>query len=307
MYRKLKLQQSMFGICVLQIKPQLEKLLKLADDSLTKEIKLTQDLMNLFVEYQIPPDLLSFDGPAETPVKQQISRVQHLVKEMKDMIDAYRKDTIQDLNALKRMRRIQSPADVTIEIRHIRIAPQGQKGKTTISKAKGTSRTTDEVVEEAKEGEDIDFTQIPIELDHKYAAFDEDHALRPTILKTSREAWQKKFYASILASQSTTTVNQNDRVKEHNKAYDLLDALSRSGLLVFDDASLHIILAATHTFDKSLLNTIIQDNVNPIEKVERSTLIIATTIHRKELADDLVNPEQKKRVSQFSPTLFFES
>ncbi len=33
---------TLFGVCVLQIKPQLEKLLKLPADALTKEIALTQ-------------------------------------------------------------------------------------------------------------------------------------------------------------------------------------------------------------------------------------------------------------------------
>jgi hypothetical protein len=62
-----------------QIKPQLEKLLNLKDDSLTKglekgkkilffidllcvEIRLTQSLLKLFIEYQIPSDLLTYSG-----------------------------------------------------------------------------------------------------------------------------------------------------------------------------------------------------------------------------------------------------
>ena len=49
------------------IKPQLEKVLNLPGDSLTKEIKLVQDLLQLFVEYQVPSDLLSFGGAAEAP------------------------------------------------------------------------------------------------------------------------------------------------------------------------------------------------------------------------------------------------
>ena len=49
-------------MCIIQLKPQLEKLLNLPDDSLTKEIKLTQDLMEMFITYQIPSDLLSYDG-----------------------------------------------------------------------------------------------------------------------------------------------------------------------------------------------------------------------------------------------------
>jgi hypothetical protein len=53
-YRSLQLESTLFGVCVIQIKPQLEKLLKLPNDALTKEIRLTQDLMELFIKYQIP-------------------------------------------------------------------------------------------------------------------------------------------------------------------------------------------------------------------------------------------------------------
>ena len=38
------------------------------------------------------------------------------------------------------------------------------------------------------------------------------------------------------------------------------------------------VVAGTHCFDKDLVNTVVQDNVNPIAKVERSTLIMASTI-----------------------------
>jgi hypothetical protein len=59
-YRSMQLESTLFAVCVIQIKPQLEKVLKLQADSLTKEIKLTQDLMQLFIRYQIPTDLLSY-------------------------------------------------------------------------------------------------------------------------------------------------------------------------------------------------------------------------------------------------------
>ena len=42
-----------------------------------------------------------------------------------------------------------------------------------------------------------------------------------------------------------------------------------------ENASLHIVMAATHGFDKTVVETVVQDNVSPIEKVERSTLILA--------------------------------
>lgn len=85
----------------------------------------------------------------------------------------------------------------------------------------------------------------------------------------------------------------------------MLDCLSKSGCLAFDHASLHIIMASTHCFDKTLLDTVVKDNVNPIEKVERSTLIVATTIHGK-LSEELINSSMINQVKTYSPLLFQE-
>jgi hypothetical protein len=39
-------------------------------------------------------------------------------------------------------------------------------------------------------------------------------------------------------------------------------------------------VCSTHCFADNLMNTLVKDNINPIEKLERSELIVATTIHR---------------------------
>lgn len=79
--------------------------------------------------------------------------------------------------------------------------------------------------------------------------------------------------------------------------------LTASGCLCFDHASLHIVLAATHCFDKTLTNTLVEDNFNPIEKIERSMLIIATTVHNKS-ASELLKPQVLANVSAYSPGVF---
>ena len=40
--------------------------------------------------------------------------------------------------------------------------------------------------------------------------------------------------------------------------FELLDALTRSGGLSIDHASLHVIVAARHSFDKTITDTIVQ-------------------------------------------------
>ena len=52
--RAVQLQSTLFGVLVIQIKPHLEAVLNLPPESLTKEVELTQALMDLFIQYQIP-------------------------------------------------------------------------------------------------------------------------------------------------------------------------------------------------------------------------------------------------------------
>lgn len=131
---------------------------------------------------------------------------------------------------------------------------------------------------------------------------DEDNALHSTIIKPS-SLWHKKYLKALLAKPSETTLGIEELRKEKNKTFDLLDALTRSGALPIDDASLHVVLASTHCFDETLVNTIIQKNMNPIEKIERSTLIIASTIQQVS-PEELIKDDQLDRVKEFSPILF---
>ena len=44
-------------------------------DALTKEIKLTERLLELFINYQIPSDLLAYDGDDSAPAVQKLDAV----------------------------------------------------------------------------------------------------------------------------------------------------------------------------------------------------------------------------------------
>jgi hypothetical protein len=58
-----------------------------------------------------------------------------------------------------------------------------------------------------------------------------------------------------------------------------------------------------HSFDESLVETVVQKSINPIEKVERSMLIMASTLHQLP-AEALVNRDQVARLTEYSPGLF---
>merc|ERR1712087_743599 len=147
-----------------------------------------------------------------------------------------------------------------------------------------------------------DYTKVPREMDERIEALDTDSALRPTIINPS-ETWVKKTHKALLGKPQTLTLRSDEQKSEKDAAFDLLDALTKSGALTVDHASLHIVMDATHCFDNTVLESAVQDNINPIEKVERSTLIMATTVHQQPAAA-LIRDSQLPRVSNASPMLF---
>jgi hypothetical protein len=59
----------------------------------------------------------------------------------------------------------------------------------------------------------------------------------------------------------------------------LFESLSRSGSLPIDSSELHVFISVTHTFDNDITDTLIKDNINPIEKLELPTLLMASAIN----------------------------
>ena len=145
---------------------------------------------------------------------------------------------------------------------------------------------------------ELDYTRLPAELDAKLEALDVDAALRPTKINVEK-IWTKRSQPALLAKPSSKRLADDAQEREKQKAFDLLDALSRSGSLPIDCCSLHVLIAATHCFDDSLIDTVIVKNVNPIEKLERSMLIVSETIQGV-AATQLVRGEVYDRVAEYS-------
>jgi len=156
--------------------------------------------------------------------------------------------------------------------------------------------------DEGPEKQNIDFTKYPGMLDAKFEKLDTDSALRATIINPSNN-WALESQKGLLGPRTSTAVGAREQEDNRNKAFDLLDALTRSGALEIAEASLHVVLAATHCFDKSIIDTLVQDNMDPIQKLESSTLIVATTIHGKTV-EELVKEEELERVKAYTPILF---
>ena len=72
---------------------------------------------------------------------------------------------------------------------------------------------------------------------------------------------------------------------------------------MIEDATLHVFIAATHIFDDTVMETVVSGNANPIEKLERSSVVVASTIHGVPLTD-VIASEHLESVKEFIPILF---
>jgi hypothetical protein len=205
--------------------------------------------------------------------------------------------------------------------------------------------------EEELLGAPFDLTAVPVALDAKLLALDPEGALRPTTIAAGPQ-WSKRSFKSLLTPTATTEIwNSEEQSRNTKAAFDLLDALTRSGGLSLVQTELHVLMAATHNFDLALIDTsqhahdareskhsgkeivgrtrkfscqlaaaahfiacfsfsfpsvvfsVVQGNVNPIEKVERSSLILASAVHGV-LPQQLIRPAERERVNRYADVGF---
>jgi len=384
-FRAMQLESTMFGVLIIPIKPQLERVLNLCDDSLTKEIKLTQDLMQLFITYQIPSDLLSYDAASASAAaggnvevvggataQERLQQVRTHVKAMQLMIEQSRQEEIhnrtqeaafvapqlllEDLlgddpfgSMVQEKKLKERESNVSVGKLRMRCAPaprsmgmslpmptcatsapraafgmqqqqqQQQQPAGTVSqqpRPQEPQRQQQTQEQRAQRHEDApheldeasggrDLTQVPVEMDARFEKLDPDARLRPTII-TPASQWKKRAQKALLSKPTETVVGGDEQKQMRDAAFDLLDALTKSGALPIEHASLHVVVAATQCFDLTVMETVIQQNTNPIERVERSTLIMASTVHQRPPAA-LVREAQLQRISSVSPALFIEN
>ncbi|KAI9098575.1 hypothetical protein DFS34DRAFT_618003 [Phlyctochytrium arcticum] len=354
--RSLQLESTLFGLCVIEIKPQLEKVLNLPPDALTKEIGLTRDLMNMFIKYQIPGDLMSFDGEAEASradklavVKAYVARLKETIKEsgQEDLDLASDRAKFSGNSAFANVMEAVSyqsqaqpegalfgsaggspgagagimkrgfsfgaspslsacapppppPTSAPMAPMAMRCAAPAPKTRMRMSAPSQAAQPQPTKVYQSEKvdgnggggGGDatVDFTRLPQLLEAQFEQGDTANAIRPSILKVGKE-WKRSRADSILVPARSSALGQAEQRSEKAAAFDLLDALSRSGTVAVETGTVHVVVAATHCFDLTLLETVIQGNVNPVEAVERSDLLMARTVTRRAVEELVIEPE----------------
>jgi len=372
-FRSMQLDSSVLGVCVIQIKPQMERLLGLPEGALTKEMKLTEDLTELFIEYQVPSDLVSCDfgimtdGNGEGNVKDQVENVREHVKAVMDVIAAQKQEQLEEQKKKTEMAKAQRKEEEdemvsgasepealrvcnserrvcnrkSISMRKSRAMPMPAAGFGTVMEGcappemmmmrksdnySAHSYSADEVVveEEGKESSSVDskkdlgnhklspsekviFAAMPKILDRAIELHDKNAALRSTTIKTAESDWTRIRQENLLSKPEQDILGKGAIVSEKARAFDLLDALSRSGSLDIPFSDLHVLICATHGFEKSVMDTVIQDNVNPIEKLEMSTLLMASTILAVPSRDLIRDENDRNRLTASFPMLLSNS
>lgn len=134
----------------------------------------------------------------------------------------------------------------------------------------------------------IDLSSLPYILQDKFDKYGTSDSIRPGIVRAG-DNWKRKRQENFFSSLTESNLGVDNLKSEKQRAFDLLDALTRSGGLSVDHSSIHVFMTSAHCFEDNLLNTLIQKNINPMIELEKSTLLMASVIHEKEIKDMLMN------------------
>lgn len=97
-YRSMQLEGSLFVICTIPIQPQLERLLNIPFDLLTKQTELIEDIITIIQKYQIPPDLIAYNGPNDVDHTIKLNNIKENVNNMLNFINDEKKILIEKKN-----------------------------------------------------------------------------------------------------------------------------------------------------------------------------------------------------------------
>ena len=384
-YRSMQMEATLFAICLIQIKPQVEAVLNLPENSLTKEIELATRLSELFTKYHIASDLLAYKGPAECSVKDKVEYVRSkaeavfgIIKkkkaealaeeqrikqeaaaaaEMQRRLDvAWRSERLErssvvncsapmsgavfmkqaksmkksrgfgfslpSMPSLPKLRRDDADdekwsksfecdafdggayddepsPDLPLPImekaeEHNEDEHDGREediADNDIAEGEGGEGDEDEAAKDTPKGtlqtvdtEDEDMSALPDLLEKRYAEIEDIACLRPTTISVGAQ-WTRERREGLLGRGVRETLKAAGLESERSAAFRLLTSLTKGGEVPLARAELHVVTVATHCFDETLMDTVVKANVNPIERVEASMLLTASTILGRPVKD----------------------
>ena len=349
-YRVKQLAGTLTAVAVIQIKPHLEQLLNLPEGSLTKEISLTQDVIKLLVEYQIPSDLISFDSSimkstTSIGTLDKLEQVKQLVGHLMDMIESKLNDKLKSkTRERKYYDNVEEAFDESAQPEKVelmarvgsgdRVARGMPKKKKRVIQSDPINERIDDPVgsyevqhsipetntiptknDDSKDSPNPtkthekpslrvtavdDFTTVPFRLESNMLQLDPKEVMKPSKITLSN--WQKHS-RDLFGKDSSVGLKEADLKLETNRAFDLIDSLTKTADLPLEDTEVHVFLTVTHDFEEVVLENVIKNNENIIESAEASLLVLASTIHGVK-PSQLVKETAIPRLQNYTSYLF---
>ena len=132
---------------------------------------------------------------------------------------------------------------------------------------------------------------------------DRNNAICSTKLKAGT-SWQLMRQENILTAPGKKCIHDTNIDLEKEKAFALLDAITQNGSLPIHSGELHVIVCRSHCFEKDFMDTVIQDNINPIAKAEKLALLLASIVHRMSPSALITSPQDSDRLQTTFLLLF---
>lgn len=395
-FREMQLSSTVFGFVVVQVKPLLERALKLPPESLTKEVLLFSILTQLITDYQVTTDQLGWSGQNTTAtnddkiaaITAQAGSIALLLQQIEANTTAKQNYVIQPLSQdydydygpsfagrqqVGGMAKGKTHVVVPNDPRPASAVGKGGASSSSASSsssssgngkaagggggandngndanapqpapfvipseisdddlisllmlspnaAGGSNPSQTSAASSAYPAPSLDFNstatsaselaspedimRIPQTLGAQLGLLDQQHASGFVTIKPG-PMWSQTVYTGLLATPQKLSLGSSEQGLLRTTALDLLYALSKSGALTID-AEIHTVFATTHAFEHTLLETVIQENKNPIAVLERINLILGSTIHNRSV-EEIISPDQAARIQNENPDLFTNS
>jgi hypothetical protein len=118
---------------------------------------------------------------------------------------------------------------------------------------------------------------MPSQLERRFDGIGEDSVVRSAIINLG-DVWTLSQQSGLMGQRVTSRISTGRQAAARTKAFDLLDALTKAGAISIECASVHVVITAACCYDKSLMNCLVEGNVNPINAAESALLALVEVI-----------------------------